>query len=76
MAGPTIYELYQYMTVSQAAERLGINPSKLRRRLRDGIFPPPTFINKHGVKFFDEEWLRATKAIFGKSFEGQTKAND
>ena len=76
MAGPTIYEKYQYMTLSQAAEMLGINPSKLRRRVRDGIFPAPTYINPYGIKFFDEEWLKATKIILANSFEGRPNAND
>jgi len=73
MAGPRISELYKYMTLPQAASRLGIHPAKLRRRLRDGIFPAPTFINEHGLKFFDEEWLRKTKVILENSFEGKLK---
>ena len=64
MAGPKISERYKYMTLPQAAERLGMNGSKLRRRLRDGIFPPPSFINEYGLKFFDE-----AQAILAKSFE-------
>jgi hypothetical protein len=39
MAGPRISELYKYMTLPQAAEHLGMHAAKLRRRLRDGIFP-------------------------------------
>ncbi|RLC62775.1 MAG: hypothetical protein DRI01_06330 [Chloroflexi bacterium] len=73
MAGPRISELYKYMTLPQAASRLGIHPAKLRRRLRDGIFPAPTFINEHGLKFFDEEWLRKAKVILENSFEGKLK---
>jgi len=69
MAGPRISELYKYMTLPQAAERLGIHPAKLRRRLRDGIFPPPTYINEYGLKFFDEEWLRKAQVIIANSFE-------
>ena len=69
MAGPRISERYKYMTLPQAAERLGMNGSKLRRRLRDGIFPPPSFTNEYGLKFFDEDWLREAQAILTKSFE-------
>lgn len=72
MAGPTINERYKYMTLPQAADRLGMHHAKLRRRLRDGIFPPPTFINRYGLKFFDEEWLSEAKGILGNSFEGNT----
>jgi predicted DNA-binding transcriptional regulator AlpA len=70
MAGPTIHELYRYMTIPQAAEELGINPSKLRRRIKAGIFPEPTYINPHGIQFFNEKWLAKTRKIINSSFEG------
>ena len=70
MAGPKISEQYKYMTLPQTAERLGIHPAKLRRRLKDGVFPVATFVNNHGLKFFDEEWLREARAILVNSFEG------
>lgn len=71
MAGPRISELYKYMTLPQAAQRLEIHPAKLRRRLKEGIFPIPTFINEHGLKFFDEEWLKNAKVILTNSFEAK-----
>jgi len=73
MAGPRIAELYKYMTLPQAAKRLGIHPAKLRRRLKHGVFPTPTFVNKHGLNFFDEDWLKEAQAILVNSFEGETK---
>jgi hypothetical protein len=73
MAGPRISELYKYLTIPQAARRMGIHPAKLRRRLRDGIFPQPTFINEYGLKFFDEEWLQKAKAILTNSFEARSE---
>jgi len=73
MAGPRISELYKYMTLPQAAQRLGIHPAKLRRRLRDGIFPLPTFINEYGLKFFDEEWIGKAKSILTNSYEGKSQ---
>jgi len=69
MAGPRISERYKYMTIPKAAERLGIHPAKLRRRLKAGIFPPPTFTNEYGLKFFDEGWLKEVQAIITNSFE-------
>jgi predicted DNA-binding transcriptional regulator AlpA len=72
MAGPRISELYKYMTLPQAAQRLGMHPAKLRRRLRDEIFPRPTFINEYGLKFFDEEWLRKANAILTNSFKAKS----
>ncbi len=70
MAGPKISEQYKYMTLPQTAKRLGMHPAKLRRRLKDGVFPVPTFVNNHGLNFFDEDWLRKAQAILGNSFEG------
>jgi len=70
MAGPRIDELYKYMTLPQAAKRLGMHQAKLRRRLKAGLLPPPTFINEYGLKFFDEDWLKQTQAILVSSFEG------
>jgi hypothetical protein len=57
MVGPRIAERYKYMTLPQAAKRLGLHPAKLRRRLKHDVFPPPTFINEYGLNFFDEDWL-------------------
>ena len=71
MPGPRISERYKYMTLPKAAERLGIHPAKLRRRLKDGIFPAPTFVNGYGLKFFDEEWLRKAQVILANSFEAK-----
>jgi hypothetical protein len=71
MAGPRIVELYKYMTLPQAARRLSIHPAKLRRRLKAGIFPPPTFVNEHGLKFFDESWIKEVQTILTNSFEGR-----
>jgi len=71
MAGPRIAELYKYMTLPQAAKRLGIHPAKLRRRLKHGVLPAPTFVNEYGLNFFDEDWLKAAQAIVAKSFEGE-----
>jgi DNA-binding transcriptional MerR regulator len=59
------------MTVPQAARRLGIHPAKLRRRVKAGIFPPPTYVNEYGLKFFDEDWLGQAQEILANSFEGQ-----
>ena len=71
MAGPRIAELYKYMTLPQAAKRLGIHPAKLRRRLKDGVFPAPTFVNEYGLNFFDEDWLKEAQVILANSFEGE-----
>jgi len=61
------------MTVSQAAKRLDIHPAKLRRRVKTGIFPPPTFVNEYGLNFFDVDWLKEAQVILANSFEGQER---
>ena len=70
MAGPRIDELYKYMTLPQAAKRLGMHQAKLRRRLKAGILPPPTFVNEYGLNFFNEDWLKEAQTILVNSFEG------
>ena len=71
MAGPRIDELYKYMTLPQAAKHLGVHQAKLRRRIKAGVLPPPTYVNQYGLKFFDEGWLKDAKAIIANSFEGK-----
>ena len=73
MAVPRISERYKYMTLPQAANRLGIHPARLRRRLKGGIFPAPSYVNEYGLKFFDETWLREAQAILANSFEAKMK---
>ena len=73
MAGPRIAERYKYMTVPHAAQRLRIHPAKLRRRLKDGIFPAPTYVNEHGLRFFDEAWLAQAQEILANSFESGSR---
>jgi hypothetical protein len=43
------------------------------KRLQDGVFPAPTFVNKHGLNFFNEDWLKKAQAILVNSFEGEAK---
>ena len=70
MAGPRISERYKYMTLPQAAKRLGLHPAKLRRRIRADVLPSPTFVNEYGLNFFDEDWINKAQAILTNSFEG------
>lgn len=69
MAGPRIKELYQYYTLPRVAQILGLHPAKLRRRLKDRIFPEPTYINQYGIKFFDQKWVAKAQVILENSYE-------
>lgn len=73
MAGPRISERYKYMTLPQAAKRLGLHPAKLRRRIKANILPSPTFVNEYGLKFFNEDWINKAQIILANSFEGEQK---
>lgn len=55
MAGPKITEKYKYMTLPQVTKLLGLHQAKLRRRLKDRLLPEPTFINQHGLSFFNND---------------------
>lgn len=70
MAGPRIAEKYKYATLPQAAKQLRMHPAKLRRRLKNGVLPTPTFVNEYGLNFFDDDWIKKAEAILAKSFEG------
>jgi hypothetical protein len=73
MADPKIAERYKYKTLPQAAKVLGMHQAKLRRRIKDRLFPEPTFINKYGLHFFDDDWIARVKIILKNSFEGNNK---
>ena len=75
MPGPRIVERYKYMTVPQAAKRIGLHQAKLRRRLKDELLPPPTYVNEYGLKFFDEDWVTQARIILDNSFEGGNADN-
>ena len=74
MAVSRIDELYKYKTLPQVVELCGFHPVKLRRRTEAGIFLPPTYVNKHGLRFFNEKWIREDQVILDESFEGKQRA--
>ncbi len=51
------------MTTGQVVRRLGIGRSQLMNWVQCGVFPPPSFIDNNGVRYFDREWLRKAKEI-------------
>lgn len=69
MPGPRIFELRRYMAPPQATSQLGIHTAKPRRRLRDGMFPPPAYVNEYGLKFLNEAWQRKTRALLKNHME-------
>ena len=51
------------MTTAQAARHLEMSPSKLINWVEHGALPAPSSIDKNGVRYFDQEWLRKAKLI-------------
>jgi len=51
------------MTTAQAARHLEMSPSKLISWVEHGALPNPSSIDKNGVRYFDQEWLRKAKLI-------------
>jgi hypothetical protein len=63
MTRPSLSEGLKYHTAREAWEALDLTEEKFNRRLQQGILPAPTHINTHGVRFFDDAWLDAARAI-------------
>jgi len=50
----------RHITLNQAAKRLGISPSRLRHRIREGTFPRPAF------RWSGKSWYRETDVVLAK----------
>ena len=51
------------MTTTQVAKQLGMGISQLVSWVERGALPPPSFIDRNGVRYFDQKWLRKAKQI-------------
>ncbi len=51
------------MTTSQVAKELGMKVGQVVSWVEHGAFPPPSFIDNNGVRYFDQEWLRKAQEI-------------
>ena len=59
------------MTTAQTARHLEMSPSKLVSWIERGALPPPSSIDRNGVRYFDQEWLRKAKVVLkGKGIIG------
>lgn len=63
MVRPTTREMVNYWTTGDLCLELDLSRRQISDRLETGVFPPPTEVNEHGVRLFDEEWLRMAKII-------------
>lgn len=51
------------LTTSQVAKHFGMSQGQLISWVERGAFPPPSFIDNNGVRYFDQEWLRRAREI-------------
>lgn len=61
MPRPRIGDYYQYMTTTDVCNELGITEYQLNTRLEQNVFPPPTMVDRYGVRYFDAAWLSAAR---------------
>ena len=63
MANRKLELALKYLTAPQVYKRLGLSRFQLDIRIQRSIFPQPTFVNGSGVRYFDENWVRAAQHI-------------
>ena len=70
MPTPKLELAAKYLTAPQVRERLGLSRHQFDTRLKRGFFPRPTHIDKTGVRYFDENWVRIAQAILDNAGQG------
>ena len=66
MPRPKVGDYYRFMTSTDVCRKLGITEYQLNTRLAQGVFPAPTRVDQQGVRYFDEDWLRAAQDALEK----------
>ncbi|MBA7465900.1 hypothetical protein ES707_01072 [subsurface metagenome] len=63
------------MTTREASRKLQMGVETMLRWLKQGVLPPPSFIDNNGVRYFDQDWLRNAKEIV-KSKRGNPEGGE
>lgn len=63
MPRPTLAEGFNYHTAGHVQAELSLSREEFNRRLKQKILPAPSYVNSHGLRFFDDNWLRIARAI-------------
>jgi hypothetical protein len=42
---------------------LGLSKEEFNRRLDQGVLLAPSYVNSHGLRFFDDDWLTKAREI-------------
>ena len=56
-------KLTGYMTTGQVARLLNMKVSRLLNWIGHGVLPPPSWVDKNGTRYFDQEWLKKAQEI-------------
>jgi len=51
------------MTTTEVSRELDMKTGRVVSWVERGVLPPPSAIDKNGVRYFDEEWLRKARQI-------------
>lgn len=54
------------ITTTIAARELGIRTGQLINWVDHGALPPPSFVDKNRVRYFDQDWLEKAKEIVNR----------
>ncbi len=76
MPKPRIEFTYKYLTSPQVCRKLCIGRAQLDERLKRGIFPQPTVVASSGVRYFDEDWIRAVEEIIDNAPSRKLRLED
>jgi len=61
------------MTITQVARQLGMKGGQVISWVERGALPPPSSIDKSGVRYFDQDWLRKARKIVESKRGGALK---
>ena len=54
------------MTTTIVARELGMGTGQLISWVAHGVLPPPSFVDKNGVRYFDQDWLKKSREIVNR----------
>ncbi|MDP2323161.1 MAG: MerR family transcriptional regulator [Gammaproteobacteria bacterium] len=58
------------MTTTAVARELGMGTGQLRSWVARGALPPPSVVDKNGVRYFDQDWLEKAREIVNRRRKG------
>jgi hypothetical protein len=65
---------YKYLTAPQVRQKLGLSRFQLDLRIKRGILPAPAANDREtGVRYFDENWVKAAQLILANSIRAEGK---